>query len=341
MFFRKRNSSGVRKSDSVYEDIKRAFGHINPRKAALLLLLGTIGIYLLTGIYIVNPGEQAVIRRFGAVLPQTVSEGLHYRLPFPIDRVQKINVAEVRRADVGLNLPEHMHTDDRPEAIQLVTGDENIITSEAIVHYQIKDAALFLYSVNNNSEQVVRMSVEAALVKLLGNMAVDDILSTEKVRLQNAAMEKAQDMLDSYSSGMQITAFNIQTITPPTVVAEAFRDVTAAREDKEKEINQAQGYFNSLLPEARGKAQTMLSQAEAYRVEQINRATGDSEKFISILEEYQNNILIYDKDTTKYRMLLETFEEIFPRAKKYIIDTADGNIDLRLYDPNMSIGLYP
>lgn len=334
-------NKGKKKPNSTWEDMKKAFGHINPKRAILILILGVVGIYMLTGIYIVNPGEQAVIRRFGAVLPQPVNEGLHYRLPFPFNQVQKVNVAEVRRADVGLNLPEHMHTDDTPEAIQLVTGDENIITSEAIVHYQVKDAAKFLYNVNNNSEQLVRLSVESALIKMMSNMAVDDILSTEKVRAQNTVIQDAQATLDLYDSGIQITAFNIQMIVPPDTVAEAFRDVTAAREDKEKEINQAQGYYNSLIPEARGKAQALLSQAEAYKVGQINQATGDAEKFLSILTEYQNNSRIYSQDTTKYRMLLETFEKILPKVKKYIVDSSDGSIDVRLYDTNTATGIYP
>jgi membrane protease subunit HflK len=331
----KKNAKGA----SPSEDIRKAFNHLNPKKTVFVLLLGIFAVYMLTGIYIVDPGEQAVVRRFGAVLPQTVSEGIHYRLPFPIDQVQKVNVSEVRRADVGLNLPEHMHTDDSPEAIQLLTSDENIITSEAIVHYKVKDATQFLYSVNNNNEQLVRYSVESALVKMMSNMKVDDILSTEKVQAQNSIMQYAQDVLDDYDSGIQITAFNIQTIVPPDSVAEAFRDVTTAREDKEKEINQANGYYNSLIPEARGKAQTMLSQAEAYKVEQINRATGEAEKFLSILQEYQNNSMIYTQDTTKYRLLLETFEKILPNVKKYIVDSSDGSIDVKLFDPTLTGGV--
>jgi membrane protease subunit HflK len=99
------------------------------------------------------------------------------------------------------------------------------------------------------------------------------------------------------------------------------------------------GYYNSLIPEARGKAQTMLSQAEAYKVEQINRATGEAEKFLSILQEYQNNSMIYTQDTTKYRLLLETFEKILPNVKKYIVDSSDGSIDVKLFDPALAGGV--
>ena len=325
-----------KKPNSTVNDIKAAFRHIKPKRAIFILVLVILGIYFLTGMYIVNPGEQAVIRRFGAVLPQPVNEGLHYRLPTPIDQVQIVNVAEVRRADVGLNLPEHMHTVDTPEAIQLMTGDENIITSEAIVHYKVSDAAKFLYNVNNNTEQLVRFSVESALVKMMNNMIVDDILSTEKVQAQNNVLQEAQAILDRYDVGIQITAFNIQNIVPPETVADAFRDVTAAREDREKEINQAQGYYNSLIPEARGKADSMLSQAEAYKQTQINQSTGDADKFTSMLTEYRNNSMIYTQDTTTYRLLLETLDKVLPKVKKYIVNSSDGSVDVKLFDPSIS-----
>lgn len=332
-------NASTRKEGSAALDIKRAFGHINPRNALIMLGIGVFGIYLLTGIYIVNPGEQAVIRRFGAVQPQTISEGIHYRLPFPIDQVQKINVSEVRRADVGMSLPEHMHqADDTPQAIQLLTGDENIITSQAIVHYKVKDAAKFLYNVNGNSEQLVRYSVESAMIKLMANVAVDDILSTEKVQAQNSIIQQTQNILDLYDAGIQITSFNIQTIVPPDAVADAFRNVTTAKEEKETAINEANGYYNSQIPTARAEANTVISQAEAYKAEQINKATGESEKFLSMLQEFQNNSKIYSQDTTKYRLLLETLEKILPKVKMYIVNSSDGSIDVKMFDPSITNG---
>ena len=136
-----------KKDGTVRNDLKNAFQHINPKKAGLVVLGGVIAVYLLSGIYIVNPGEQAVVRRFGAVLDQTVTEGLHYRLPWPIDKVQTVNVSEVRRADIGMTLPEHIHQpDDEPQAIQLLTADENIITTQGVVHYRVSNAAKFLYN---------------------------------------------------------------------------------------------------------------------------------------------------------------------------------------------------
>lgn len=323
--FRFLGSNRPRQDGSAVNDMRKAFGHLSPKKVFFGLALGFICIYLLTGIYIVNPGEQAVIRRFGAVLPQPVSEGIHYRLPYPIDQVQKVSVSEVRRADIGMSLPEHVHkAEDTPRDVQLLTGDENIITSQAIVHYRVKDAAKFLYNINGNSEQLVRYVVEAALVNSMATMAVDDILSTEKVQLQNSILQRTQDTLDAYDAGIQVTAFNIQTITPPDAVAAAFLDVTTAKEEKETAINEANGYYNSIIPSARAEANKITSNAEAYRAGQIDSATGAADKFLSMLQEYQNNSRIYTQDTTKYRLLLEAFEKILPKVKMYIVDSADG-----------------
>ncbi|MDA8227886.1 MAG: FtsH protease activity modulator HflK [Desulfitobacterium hafniense] len=317
---------------SIIEDIAQAFNHINPKKTALAMGLGFLLVYVLTGIYMVNPGEQAVIRRFGSVLDKPISEGIHYRLPWPIDKVEKVNVSEVRRADVGVSLPDHVHKDNPPQNIQLLTGDENIISTEAIVHYKIIDAPKYLYNVNSDEERLVRNSVEAAMVYLTASMGVDEILTSEKVKAQDMIMKKAQAILDGYNSGLQVSTFNIKAIVPPDEVANAFRDVTTAKEDKEKQINQARGYYNSLIPEARGKANEQITKAESYKAEAVNIAKGDSQKFETMLTEYQKNSQIYSQDTTKYRLFLETMEKILPKVKKFIVNPSDGKINLRLFD---------
>ncbi len=314
---------------SVIEDITRAFQHINPQKAAQALLSSFLLVYVLTGIYIVNPGEQAVVKRFGSILNKPIYEGIHYRLPWPVDKVEKVNISEVRRADVGVSLPDHIHKNDPPQNIQLLTGDENIISTEAIVHYKIKDATNYLYNVNSNDEQLVRTSVEAALVYLTASMGVDDILTSGKVNAQTMVMKQAQDILDSYNSGLQVTNFNIKAIVPPAEVANAFRDVTTAKEDKEKQINQARGYYNSLIPEARGKANEQITKAASYKAEVINKSKGDAQKFEAMLGEYQNTS---SQDTTKYRLFLETMEKVMPKVKKFIVNPSDDKINLRLFD---------
>ncbi|NIA20424.1 MAG: FtsH protease activity modulator HflK [Anaerolineaceae bacterium] len=305
-------------------DLAEAFRHLRPATVATVLVLAALGVYLMTGFYTVKPGEQGVVRRFGKIVG-TVNPGANYRLPWPIDSVEVVNVGEVRRAEVGLLLPEHGHPAFMPEKVQLLTGDENIINVEAIIHYKIKDAARYLYRVNFSEERLLHNAVAAALVELIGQVGVDDILTTEKIAAQGKILWKAQKVLDAYDSGLQIAAFNIRAIVPPTEVADAFRDVMTAREDKERSINQAQGFRNSIIPEARGKAQEGVSEAEGYRTEVVNQAGGDAARFESTLTEYRKNSRIYSEDVTRYRLYLETMEKVLPRVKKYILrSSAEG-----------------
>ncbi|MCF6174465.1 MAG: FtsH protease activity modulator HflK [Victivallaceae bacterium] len=308
---------------SILSDIGNAFGHLNFGLICSLLLIVGIGLYLMTGFYTVAPGEQGVVKRLGKVV-KTVDSGANYRLPWPFESVEVVNVGKIRRAEVGLLLEEHDHQAFMQENIQLMTGDENVINVEAIVHYKIKDAARYLYQVNFSEERLLHNAVASSLVELIGQVGVDDILTTRKIAAQGKILQEAQRVLDKYDSGLQITAFNIKAIVPPREVADAFRDVMTAREDKEQSINQAMGYRNSVIPEARGKAREMVSEAEGYRTEVENEATGDSTRFESMLAEYRRNSKIYSEDVTRYRLYLETMERILPRVRKYVLRATDN-----------------
>lgn len=315
---------------NLWDDLRGAFGHLRLAVMVPVTAVVLVAIYFLTGIYIVNPGEQAVVKRMGKVVG-TTGEGAHYRLPWPIDSSQVVSVGEVRRADIGMVLPEHKHAAFLPEKLQLLTGDENVINVEAIIHYKIKDAARFLYRMKFSEERLLHNAVGAALVNLIGQMSVDDILTTEKVSAQTKILWEAQKVLDKYESGLQITAFNIRAVVPPDDVADAFRDLQTAREDREQAINQAKGYANSVIPAARGKAKETVSGAEGYRMEVVNRSTGDASKFETMLAEYRKNTGVYGEDITRYRLYLETMEKVLPRIKKYVLNTpADGEkVNLR------------
>ena len=313
-----------RPPDSPWDDIRRAFGHLKPGVLVPISVAVALTVYFLTGVYIVNPGERGVVKRFGRVI-ETVGAGAHYRLPWPVDRVEVVNVAKVRRADIGMVLPEHEHAAFLPEKLQLLTGDENIVNVEAIIHYKIKDAARFLYRTNFSEERLLHNAVGAALVELIGQMGVDDILTTEKVSAQAKILWKAQKVLDEYESGLQITAFNIRAIVPPADVADAFRDVQTAKEDREQVINQARGFANSIVPEARGKARELISEGEAYRTQVVNRAMGDAQGFEAVLAEFHRNSQMYSEDVTRYRLYLEAMEKVLPRIKKFVLNaSADG-----------------
>ena len=212
---------------SPLEDVRAAFAHLNPRRILLALAGLALIAYLLSGIYTVQPGEAAVVRRFGRVVAPLVAEGLHYRLPWPIEQEDVVNIAEVRRESVGLTEaePEHpLHLED-PGKLQVLSGDTNIVDYEVIVQYQVRDPAAYLFNLNYPSYQVVRDAVRAAVTRVSGSTGVDEILTSERQSLQNALRQTVQTLLDQYNSGLTVISISLQKAYPPDEVADTFRDV--------------------------------------------------------------------------------------------------------------------
>lgn len=314
-------------------DLRAALGHINPRRLVWSLVALAILGYLMTGIYVVAPGEAGVVRRFGAVVEPRAVPGLHYRLPWPVDRVDIVNVSEVRRETVGMTEPEEGHDHPEPPVkLQALSGDTNVIDIEIIVQYQVRDPAAYLLNVQYAPYRLVRDATRQAVTALVSRLPVDGILTTERQSLQNAIRTEAQARLDSYNSGLQVVSINLQKAFPPDEVAAAFIDVNSAKEDKVRAVNEATGYANSIIPEARGQAEKILSDGQAYRSNVLAQSQGAAQAFDSLLAEYQTNAQIYGEDVTRYRLYLETLETILPRIQVYVIDTENGEtFNLRLF----------
>jgi membrane protease subunit HflK len=317
---------------SPLDDLKAAFGHLEPRR----LLWGVAGLaiigYLLTGVYVVDPGEAAVVRRFGAIIEPRAEPGLHYRLPWPVDREDIINVNDVRRETIGILEPEedHVHP-EAPSKLQVLSGDTNVIDIEIIVQYQVRDPAAYLLNVQYAPYRLVRDVARQAVTDLLSRQPVDAILTTERQSLQTAIRTEMQRRLDEYDSGLAVVGINLQKAFPPDEVAAAFTDVNSAREDKARAINEANGYANSIIPEARGQAQQVMAGAQAYAASSVAQANGAAQAFEAVLTEYEDNSQIYGEDVTRYRLYLETLEQVLPRAQMYVVDTANGGtVNLRL-----------
>jgi membrane protease subunit HflK len=273
-----------------------------------------LGVWLLTGIYIVNADQQAVIRRFGRFVRVT-SPGIHYRIPWPIESVDKIGVASVRRAEIGFRTIESgppARYRDMPEESLMLTGNLNIVKADLIVQYRIVDPVKFLFKVRGL--EATSRPIEAALRQVAGKHEIDEILTTGKGEIQDETLVLLQSLVDRYEAGLQIVAVQLQDVHPPDAVVDAFKDVASAREDRDKLINEAEAYRADVVPRVRGQAAKMIKEAEAYLNERISKAEGDAANFSRILEEYR-----LSKDVTKKRMLLETLEQILPGVKKYII----------------------
>lgn len=316
-------------------DIKQALPKIKLSSALRIILGVAFGLYFLSGVYVVNPGEEAVIRRFGRWTGETLGEGIHYRLPWPIDKVDKVNVREIRRQAVGMPFAGHPPSLSPPEEAQLLTGDENIVDVKLIIQYRIKDAVDYFFQVryeepHKSVHRFLRTAVRAAAVKLIGNMDVDNTLTLGKSLLQQLIQEEAQKLLDTYRTGLQIVTISLEEIYPPEEVADAFRDVASAKEEREERINQAEAYRNTVLPDARGRAYRLTEDAKAYKIKVVNRARGEAGNFLSQLREYERDIAKYSRKVTDYRLYIETMEKVIPRVKFYIVDVKDdGKMNLR------------
>ncbi len=306
---------------------KVVFGDVEINIPEKLLSVGVIPIiavvlilWLLTGIYSVGPDEVGVVRTFGKVT-SVAQSGLRYHLPFPIQEVDTPKVTEVKRTEIGFRHIGNQQFRKVEHESLMLTGDENIIDAEMIVQYKIKDAEKYLFKFVG-PELTMREASESALRTVIGQHSIDEALTTGKFQIQEETKALIQRYVDKYDTGILIVAVQLQSVSPPREVEAAFKDVASAKEDKNRKINEAQGYRNSVIPKARGEAQAMLRESEGFKEARIKRAEGDVAKFRAMLVEYRKA-----KDVTRKRLYLEAMEEILPGVKKYIVPNGeDGNL---------------
>ena len=297
------------------------------------VLIGILVIWLLTGIYVVGPDEVGVIRTFGEFTRVTQS-GLNWKFPSPIETANTPKVTEVKRIEFGFrSLKNGQYRTVEKESLML-TGDENIVDAEMIVQYKIKDPVKYLFNIVE-PELTVREAAEASLRTVVGRNKIDETLTTGKFTIQEETKEQVQSILDKYESGIHIVAVQLQDVSPPKEVIGAFKDVASAKEDKNRMINQAEGYRNDVIPKARGEAEAMIRDAEGFKESRIKRAEGDATKFTTILKEYNKA-----KSITEKRLYLETMEKVLPGIDKIIIpDKESGNmLNLLNLNPNQVKG---
>jgi len=286
-------------------------------------ILVVVVLWLLSGIYIVRPDEQGVVRRFGKAIRVT-QPGPHYHFPQPIEVVDKVKVKKVRRIEIGfrtISSGSPARYKFVPQESLMLTGDEQIVDAQIIVQYQVKDPEKFLFNVKDLEmpQGALVDAAEVALRQVVGQRPIDDVLIAEKLQIELDIRELLQQIIDRYDSGVGIKEVKLQTVRPPQEVAAAFSDVVSAKEDKDRLIKEADGYREDLLPKARGQARSIVLAAEAYKTERIKRAQGDADKFLSVLKEYEKA-----KDVTRKRIYLETMERILPGIRKFVIDPEVG-----------------
>ncbi|WP_193771068.1 FtsH protease activity modulator HflK [Candidatus Magnetaquicoccus inordinatus] len=293
--------------------------HSKMRGARFWPLLGTLIVllWMATGIYLVAPDEKGVVMRFGRYI-ETTDSGPHYHLPYPIETVYTPKVTQVQRIEIGYRTRGRTTVSVAEEALML-TGDENIIDINLSVQYRMEEAgaANFLFNVKNPSSDpnmLVRNASEASIRQVIGRNSIDTALTAGKEKIQADTKQTLQNILDSYRSGLRVIAVQLQQVAPPEEVIHAFKDVASAREDRERAINEAEGYANDILPKAKGEAAKQIQEAEAYKTAKQTKAEGDVHRFLSLLNEYTKA-----KDITRTRLYLETMEKILPDINKMVL----------------------
>ena len=324
------NGSGQRRPPNIDDIIRKAQGSIgkifpggrNSNKPIIVGLLVLIVLWGLSGLYRVLPDEQGVVLRFGQ-FTKTTQPGLNYHIPFPIERVFTPKVTKVNRIDVGFRSASDSGRSsgigDVSEESLMLTGDENIVDIDYSVFWVIKDAGKFLFNIQSPLE-TVKAASETAMREVIAKSKIQSILTEGRSKIEREVQEITQGILDEYGSGIQVTQVQTQKADPPDQVIDAFRDVQAARADRERSKNEAEAYANDVIPRARGEAEKILQQAEAYKKEVVAKAEGEASRFLAIYNEYTKA-----KKVTQERMYLETMEKVLADIDKVIIDKESGS----------------
>ena len=303
----------LRKSqDRVKRMLPGGFG--SGRSLAFIALVG-VALWLATGFYRVEPDEQGVALVLGKVWKLT-NPGLNYNLPAPIGEVYTPKVTRVNRVEIGYRSGgdggDQMAQDVQEESLML-TGDENIISMQFVVLWQIKDPLKYLFAIRDPEESVKNVS-ESVMREIIGQTAFEYARTQGRGEIEGKARERIQKLLDDYQSGVLITQVAMQNIAPPEATIDAFRDVQAASADKERSVNEAQAYYNEVTQRAEGLAQQIIKGAEAYKEQTVAIATGNAQRFESVLGQYEKA-----REITQRRIYLETMEQVLKGMSKVLV----------------------
>jgi modulator of FtsH protease HflK len=290
----------------------------------ILPILGLVAaIWLATGYYTVDAGSVGVEQRFGR-FTKTTEAGPNWHLPYPIERVEVVNMEQVRRLEVGYRTSGEGGSAKTRQPMEslMLTEDENIIDMQVAVQYKLINAVDFLYK-NRETEKAVRAAAESAIREVVGKSKLDDLLQTG-LPVKDTS-EKMQAILDSYQTGIQITSVSRQKGAAPEQVKDAFDDVNRAGQDYQRQINEGQSYANDVIPKARGNASRLAAEAAGYKLKVESEAKGNASRFDQILTQYNKA-----PEVTRQRLYLDAQEQIMSNTSKVVVDQQGGNSMLYL-----------
>lgn len=280
-------------------------------------LIGAIAvlIWLGTGFFIVQEGQQAVITRFGA-LNRTVDAGFSWRMPYPFERHETVSFTQVRSVEVGRN---SVGAATGIKDSSMLTKDENIVDVRFTIQYNLKSSSQFLFE-NRSPDEAIVKAAESAVREVVGRFNLDDILGRNSEVLQQDVLRSVQQQMDRYQTGISVQNVNIQNVQAPEQVQASFDDALKAGQDRDRLKNEGQAYANNVIPGARGTASRLKEESEGYKARVIAQADGDSQRFRSIYTEYAKA-----PQVTRDRMYLDTMQQIYSNTTKILVDSRAGN----------------
>ncbi len=312
----------LRKASSGMSDMKDMIpGGFGPGKTMGLGLIVLVALWLLSGLFFIQPSEHGVVLAFGKYSHTEENPGLKWRMPWPIQSHQIVNVTNERRIKVGfrdISGRGRAGKQDVAHESLMLTGDENIIDIDFVVLWRIGDAKDYLYRIRD-PEQTIKIVAESAMREIIGRTEIQPALTEARSQIQADTRQLMQTMLNEYEAGVQINNVQLQKVDPPASVIDAFNDVQRARQEKEQLKNKAEAYRNGIIPIARGEANKLIQEAEAYEQEVVNRSEGDAARFIAVYNEYKGA-----KKVTSERLYIEALEEVLGRANTLILDGQNG-----------------
>jgi membrane protease subunit HflK len=284
-----------------------------------LAILAAAGACAWLGVYQVAPDEEAIVLRLGSY-HRTVGPGLRWRVP-GLERYETRAVTVTIEEEFGYRTVESGPPpvyEDRPGEKRMLSGDANIVNVEFVLQYRIDGLREFLLRVAG-APGIVREAAQAAIREVVAEQPIDDVL-TARGPIETEAEQRIQEVLDAYEAGVRVISVRLQDVEPPDEVKEAFADVESAKQDRERQIFEAQGYADQVVPRARGRAEELLNESRGYKERRVQEARGEADRFTALLAEYERA-----PEVTRERLYLETLEEILPRMEKVLVD--EGKVE--------------
>lgn len=281
-----------------------------------IVLGAALLLWLASGTFMVQEGQQAVVTRLGK-LHHTVGPGVGWRYPWPIERAEIVDVTQLRSIEIGTSTP--VGATGLLDS-SMLTRDENIVDVRLTVQYNLKNPASFLFN-NVNTESAVAKAAESAVREVVGKVEMDTVLNKDREAIQRDVMRSTQAQLDRYQAGVLIRNVNIQNVQPPAAVQAAFDDALKAGQDRDRLKNQGQAYANRVVAEAKGQAARMGEEAEGYKARVLGQAQGDAQRFDQIVAQYQKA-----PQVTRDRLYTDAMQELYGKTTKVLVDSKGSNI---------------